>query len=70
MSERRPTTDDEGATDPRHGTDRSAIKPEYEEAHPSPPPTSGEEISVADLRPEVEGETIPERAHRQADSAG
>ncbi len=61
--------DDEGAASQGQGADHAAIKPEYEEDHPSPPPTTGEEISIADLRPEVEGETIPERARRQADNS-
>ena len=38
--------------------------PEYEEDHPAGPPVGPDEIGIADLRPEVEGETPAERARR------
>ena len=59
MSEKRPTTDDEGT-----------VEPEYDEEHPITPPTGQEDISVAELRPEVEGETIPERARQRGEASG
>ena len=58
MSEQRPTTDD------------GAVEPEYDEDHPITPPTGQEDLSVAELRPEVDGETIPEQARRQGEASG
>ncbi len=46
--------------------DQPAVEPEYTEDHPAPPPLEPDIRSVADFRPEAEGETIPERNRREA----
>ena len=43
----------------------AAVVPEYEEDHPIGPASGQEDLSIADLRPEVEGETTAEQARRQ-----
>jgi hypothetical protein len=62
MSSQRPD-DNQSRRDPGD----TPIKPEYEEDHPAPPPLPADPILVEDLRPDVEGETIPERNRREAE---
>lgn len=50
---------------PRQGADLPTVVPEYEEEHPPGPPSDPDDLSIADLRPEVEGETTAERARRE-----
>ena len=50
--------------DPGPAADPPATAPEYEEDHPPGPPAGEDDLTIADLRPEVEGLTPAERARR------
>ena len=54
-----------GAAGSRPGADPPKVVPEYEEDHPAGPPVGQDELTIADLRPEVEGRTPAERARRE-----
>ena len=60
----------EGTGGTGQAADQPAAVPEYEEDHPITSRAGQDDLSVADLRPEVEGETIPEQARRRSEGAG
>ena len=60
----------EGTGGTGKAADQPAAVPEYEEDHPITSRAGQDDLSVADLRPEVEGETIPEQARRRSEGSG
>ena len=60
----------EGTGGTGQAADQPAAVPEYEEDHPITSRAGQDDLSVADLRPEVEGETIPEQARRRSEGSG
>ncbi len=53
------------AAEPVPEAQPAAMVPEYEEDHPVGPSAGEDDLTIADLRPEVEGLTAPERARRR-----